>query len=149
MKIVKKIVIAAVFAVLVTTSVQALRASEADWSTIVTIDRQMEVPGVVLAPGSYLFQVLPNTGSRDIVLIYSADKKKLFGMIRGVPAYRVITSVEPTFNFEERADGAPQALQSWFYPDNHSGVQFLYHHTKNVQTTKATTSPVVTAWAVR
>jgi hypothetical protein len=84
---------------------------------------------MVLTPGTYIFKLADNPSDRKIVQIFSVDasgRQKLVTTILANSAYRLETPDKPVIKLEERPSGKPDAIQSWFYPGDNSGWQFVY-----------------------
>jgi hypothetical protein len=96
--------------------------------TIVTFDEPAAIPGHVLPAGTYVFKLLDSPADRDIVQVWNANDTRLLATAMAVPDYRPDTSDHPVFEFDERPAGEPVALESWFYPGDPNGQQFLYWH---------------------
>lgn len=101
-------------------------ASEDNQETLVTFDQSVEIPGAVLPAGSYRFVVLDQTSDRNIVQVFSSDRKKLFATETTVPSERARSADTTTFNIAERESSGPEALLKWFYPGETTGHEFLY-----------------------
>jgi hypothetical protein len=89
----------------------------------------VEIPGKVLTPGKYVFELLNSDSDRNTVEVFSEDSngsQSLVSIIQAVPAYTENISEKATIHFEERRSGAPEALHSWFYPGDHTGWEFVY-----------------------
>ena len=102
-----------------------VRADESDEKTIVTVNEPVQVPGKVLPAGTYVFKLL-DSNDRTVVAIYNNNERHLIALIRGIPDYRPKTPSKSVLQFEQRPNGQPEALKSWFYPGDNSGVQFVY-----------------------
>ena len=122
-----KLVAIAALAVIVTAFVPIVKASsdEADWPTIVTFHETVQVGDLVLTPGTYEFQLTHDTLLRNVVMIYSVDRKEWDGMVMGITAYRTNSSDKSTFAFQAGGQGAPEQLRYWFNPGWSRGVEFL------------------------
>ena len=113
----------------------------------------VEIPGIVLAPGKYAFQLADSTSDRNIVWIFSEDsegRESLVTTIMAIPDYVTETPDKPIIHFEERHSGTPEAIHSWFYPGDNTGWEFVYPkgHTLEASTnTTAAPAPVATAAA--
>jgi hypothetical protein len=105
--------------------VQMASASEENQEILVTFNQSVEVPGAVLPAGSYRF-VLVDTIDRNMVRIFSADRKKVFATEMTVPSERLRPADDPTFDFAERDSSKPNALLTWFYPGETTGHEFVY-----------------------
>src|SRR5215472_6038592 len=78
-------------ATLLFAAVPRLAADAWDKKTDITIDRPVEVPGLVLMPGTYTFKLL-NSTERHIVEITSQDGKQVYAIVFTAAARRL----EPT-----------------------------------------------------
>jgi hypothetical protein len=96
--------------------------------TIVTLNDSLEIPGMVLDPGTYVFQLAESQSNRHIVQIWTEDGQHLITTILAVPAYRQRPSDESVFDLDERPADAPMALRTWFYPGDNAGQEFVYDY---------------------
>ena len=118
--------------------------------TILKFNQPVEVPGHVLTPGTYVFQLADSSADRNVVQIFSEDKKGMDHLVTttmAIPDYRVATPVKTEVTFEERHRNTPEAVHSWFYPGDNYGWQFLYPKGQTLQVAKNTrpTAPVTRA----
>lgn len=118
--------------------------------TILKFNQPVEVPGHVLTPGTYVFQLADSSADRNVVQIFSEDKKGMDHLVTttmAIPDYRVATPVKTEVTFEERHSNTPEAVHSWFYPGDNYGWQFLYPKGQTLQVAKNTrpTTPVTGA----
>jgi hypothetical protein len=104
----------------------AARADESNKETTLTFSAAVEVPGRILPAGQYVFKLADSDSDRDIVQIFNADQTRLITNILGIPDYRLEPTGTTDITFEERSAGAPEAIHSWFYPGDNSGVEFTY-----------------------
>lgn len=102
------------------------KADEWDKRTIVTFNQPVEIPGRVLAPGTYVMQLLDSPSNRDIVQIFNQDQTQLYATILAIPDYRLEPTGKTVITLEERSAGSPEALKTWFYPGDLSGAEFTY-----------------------
>jgi len=104
----------------------------------------VEIPGKVLTPGKYVFELADSPSGRNTVQVFSEDStgnESLIATILAVPYYTWNTPDKPTVHFEERHSGAPEAIQSWFYPGDNTGWEFIYPKVQNLKaSTNATRS---------
>jgi len=104
-------------------------ADEWNKRTTLTFHQPVEVPGHVLTPGTYVFQLADLPSDRDVVQVFSQDNQgmdHLVTMAMAAPDYRIATPTKPTVTFEERHITSPEAVHSWFYPGDNYGWQFIY-----------------------
>lgn len=118
-------------------------AQEPSKKTIVTVNAPVEVPGMVLTPGTYVFKLLNVTANRNVVEILDKDEKHLLTTILAIPDYRLMPSDKPVISFEERPSGTPEAIKAWFYPGDNYGIEFVYPHKRAVQLAKRTNQNVL------
>jgi hypothetical protein len=106
----------------------------------------VEIPGRVLVPGKYVFELADNPSDRNIVQVFCEDStgnESLVATILAVPDYTSITPEQPILHFEERHSESPEAIQSWFYPGDSTGWEFVYPKRQSLEASANTMpSPV-------
>jgi hypothetical protein len=118
------------------------KADEWNEKTIFTFSGPVEIPGQVLAPGTYVFKLLDSLSDRNIVQVFNKNETHLYGTFLAIPDYRMQPSGKPVITFEERAAGAPEAVRAWFYPGNNYGNELVYPKAKAIELAKANNQPV-------
>src|SRR5215831_13936922 len=100
-----------------------LPAGADEWNkkTVVTFNRPVELPGIVLPAGTYVFKLLNSSSDRNIVLVYNAEENHLFTSILAIPNYRLNPNSDTVLRFDEGKRGQPDALRAWFYPADNFG----------------------------
>ena|SRR5215204_1749701 len=102
-------------------------ARPVDSRTYFTFSSPVELPGVMLHEGEYLFRIIDTTGSRRIVQVLSADGSQVYGMFHTIPAQRLDEpSEEAAVRFWEAPSALPPAIKTWWYPGDSQGREFLY-----------------------
>src|SRR6266478_5435902 len=104
-------------------------ADEWNKETRLEISGPLEIPGKVLAPGTYIFKLADSQSDRNIVEIFSEDangRQKLVTTVLAFSAYSVKTPDKPIIGLDERPSGSPQAIHNWFYPGDNAGWEFIY-----------------------
>jgi hypothetical protein len=89
----------------------------------------VEIPGKVLAPGKYVFELANSQSDRNIVQVFSENSDgndTLVATLMAIPDYMTDTPDKPVVHFEERHSGSPEAIHSWFYPGDNTGWEFVY-----------------------
>jgi hypothetical protein len=104
----------------------SLMAGERDQATQMTFNESVEVPGQVLAAGTYWFALMDSQSDRNIVQIWNEDRSQLIATVFTIADYRVEPADETLVTFEERPGDQAEAIQSWFYPGENSGHEFIY-----------------------
>ncbi len=102
------------------------KADQWDKRSVLTFDQPVEVPGMVLAPGTYTFKLMDSDSDRNIVQIFNRDETRLYTTILAIPGYRLNPADSTVVTLEERARGAPEAILDWFYPGQNYGEEFVY-----------------------
>jgi hypothetical protein len=118
-------------------------ADKWDQATKLTSTEAVEVPGQILPAGSYWLTLANTDSARNVVEIWNADRTHLITTILAVPDYVQKTPEKSIINFAERPSGQPEAIQSWFYPGNNFGEEFVYPKTRAKQLAKQTGRPVL------
>ena len=104
-------------------------ADEMNKRTEFQFSAPVEIPGKVLAPGKYVFELPNNSSDLNLVQVFSEDsngKESLVATLQAIPDYVLNTPGKPLIHFEEWPSGSPEAIQSWFYPGENVGWEFLY-----------------------
>jgi hypothetical protein len=104
-------------------------ADEWNKRTEFQISAPVEIPGRVLMPGKYVFELADNPADRNIVQVFSEDpagNESLVDIVIAVPDYTSNTPEQAILHFEERSSSSPEAIQSWFYPGDNTGWEFVY-----------------------
>jgi len=116
-----------VLALLMTTAGNAQRLTT--YWTVAELSAPFEVPGSnpqVLPAGTYTFKVIDPKIAPHIVQISNKDDTKVFTTVLTVPTTREVETDKMVMTFEERGEGQPQALRTWFSPHEKVGEEFVY-----------------------
>jgi hypothetical protein len=102
-----------------------------DWNkrTEFQFGAPVEIPGMVLTPGEYVFELADSQTDRNIVKVFSEDssgKERLVATLFVTPDYVSNTPDKPIIHFEERQSGSPDVIHSWFYQGDNTGWEFVY-----------------------
>ena len=93
--------------------------------TILTFSAPVEMPGVTLPAGTYVFRIA-DTPSRNVVQVFDKDEKDIIGQWLYVSAERPQVSGETVVTFKETREGMTPAVQFWYYPGERTGKEFIY-----------------------
>ncbi len=102
------------------------RADQQDKKTIMTFSQAVEIPGVVLPAGTYVFKLADSSANRHIVQVFNEDQTEIHATLLAIANYRLDPPEETVVEFEERAEGSPRAIHAWFYPGESYGWEFVY-----------------------
>jgi hypothetical protein len=112
-------------AAVLATQVQAQQTNEAE-QTFLTFSAPVEMPGVVLEPGTYEFRLANPVTSRNVVQVFKKDSNEPIGQWTFVDASRPRVSNETVVMFRETREGSTPAVQYWYYPGERIGKEFIY-----------------------
>jgi hypothetical protein len=101
--------------------------------TKVTLSAPVEVPGMTLPAGSYVFKLL-DTSDRNVVQIFDQNERKLITTVMAVPEEREEPPNGTIIRFEERSGNSPEAVHLWFYPGDKTGHLFIYRNKNHKDT---------------
>ena len=89
----------------------------------------VSLPGVTLAPGTYIFEVANPAGAADVVSVVSRDRSVAYftGLTRAITRPRGLPAAQ-SLSFGESAVGTPPAITAWWQQNERVGRQFLYPH---------------------
>jgi hypothetical protein len=93
--------------------------------TILTFNRSVQLPGVELGPGTYVFKV-PDFNYRHVVQVFNADETKLLATIIANSSERQFGTDRTALRFGEAPRDMPEPLLTWFYPQYKIGKEFIY-----------------------
>ena len=129
------------FALACTMAAPLLHADAWDRRTVVTFHEPVEIPRVVLGPGTYVVKLVNSSSDRDIVQFLNERGNHVFATVLAIPDYEPnMVRDHSVFTFEERAANSPQALKTWFYPGDNWGEEFVYPKAETVRTVPAPTT---------
>lgn len=142
-----KLIAAACFTAMI--GVLTLNVAAQDFNTnertYLTFSSTVELPGVTLQPGTYLFRLADSQSNRHIVQVFSQDEKQIHATILAVPAERLEVTGENVVTFREASEGATPAVQYWYYPGDRIGHEFVYPKDQAAQIAKRTGQNVLSS----
>ena len=119
-------------------------AQTADKRTYFTFSGPVDMPGVALPAGRYVFRLANPDTSRNVIQVASADGKRVFGMFHAYPADRSTASNDAEVRFLEASAGQPPAIKTWWYPGERTGYEFVYPKQQARRLAQRTRQPVLT-----
>ena len=144
MKRVKLVVTALALAAVATlTSGVAAQQTNVSERTFLTFSSAVEMPGVTLQPGTYVFK-LADTASRNVVQVWDNDEKNMLGQWLFVQSERPEVTEETVVTFRETREGATPAVQFWYFPGERIGKEFIYPRVQAERIAARTGQPVRT-----
>jgi membrane anchored protein len=101
-------------------------ADQWDKKTIITTNEVMQLPNMMLQPGTYVIKLADSSSNRHIVQFFDKDEKHLVTTVLAIPNQRLRLTGKSVFAFWEVPAGQPKALRAWFYPGDNFGQEFAY-----------------------
>jgi outer membrane protein OmpA-like peptidoglycan-associated protein len=100
-------------------------ADELNTSSRLTFSQPVEIPGMVLPAGTYVFKRADSVDPH-VIQIWNADQTHEYATLETVPDFRWKPSDEAVVTFEQRQKDSPKAVRSWFGPGDTTGERFVY-----------------------
>jgi len=110
-----------------------VRADEMDKKIIVSFNKPVEIPNTVLEAGTYVFKLADHGNIPNVVQVFNENETEIYASLLTIRKYRGTVSDQPVFQFEERNQGAPVAIDAWFYPGEDTGYEFVYSKEADIQ----------------
>ena len=105
----------------------AARATDYEKLTYFTFSAPVRIPGTVLKPGTYAFELANPETSRSVLRVTSQNGRKSYGQFYfSRDLYRHEATSKPVVVFRETPAGAPAIVRGWFYPSERHGYEFVY-----------------------
>lgn len=146
----KKLISSACGAVLLTAmSAMPARAQQPmDARTEFTFNQPVELPGVTVPPGTYIFRFVDATSGRKVMQVQAKDStNKTYGLFLTISAQRPKASDDAELRFLETPAGQPAAVKTWWYPGDTIGREFIYPKSQARRLAQATNATVLTTQA--
>jgi hypothetical protein len=135
-------------ALLMTMSATQASAQTMDSRTEFTFNQPVELPGVTLPPGTYVFRFADATTGRKVMQVLAKDSSnKTYGLFLTITAQRPKASDDAELRFLENPAGQPAAVKTWWYPGNSIGREFIYPKSQARRLAQATNQVVLTTQA--
>jgi hypothetical protein len=112
------LVVVVIFALPATSSAQSSK------TTVLTFSQPVEIPGMVLAPGTYAFK--ESSVDARIIQVWNATETRLYASLLTNPSYRADATNNAAVTLDEAAKGAPRAIKNWFSAGQNVGQEFVY-----------------------
>ena len=87
-----------------------------------TFNAPVQIPGVSLAPGAYVFRFI----TRDVVQVLNADRSLVYAMFLTIPASRGEMSDQYGMKLQRVRDDTPPRITHWFLPNQWTGFEIIY-----------------------
>jgi hypothetical protein len=87
-----------------------------------TFSAPVEIPGVGLAPGTYVFRTL----APSVIQVTSEDRSKIYAMFSTIPVSRTEATDNYAMTLKSIRDDAPPQIAAWFVPGSSTGYEPIY-----------------------
>jgi len=101
-------------------------AQTLDERVFFTFSGPVELPGVALSPGRYMFRLADPNRDSSIVQVLSADGTRAYGMFITRYTERLAPPSDPEIRFMESPADTPPAIKTMWYPGELTGREFVY-----------------------
>jgi hypothetical protein len=96
-------------------------------TTHFTFSGAVQLPGVTLPAGTYIFEVVNPNGSSDVVSVLSRDRKKVHLLRFTRPVYREAKGdLKASITLGETPAGTPPPVKAWYPQSETRGREFIY-----------------------
>lgn len=121
--------------------------SNVDQRTYLTFSGPVQMPGVTLAAGKYVFKLAP-TALHNVMQVFDGDEKDIIGQWFFIPRNRTTEEMsaadgKPVVTFMEAPEGVTPAVKYYFYPTDLAGKEFIYPKDQALKLAAATHQPVL------
>jgi hypothetical protein len=103
-----------------------------EWNkkSTLTADRRLELPGVVLEPGTYVIRLKEGSETRSLVEICNQDESQVIGTVLAVPDLAQRPDDSSEFTFFNVPQTSPEPVHTWFFSGDPIGLEFVYPKTR-------------------
>ncbi|MBI4459852.1 MAG: hypothetical protein HY648_07320 [Acidobacteria bacterium] len=119
-------------------------ASVFDKKTILTFNQAVQIPGMVLDPGTYVLKRTDPWLNPKVVSFLDSEERHMIATVFALPVERQTPTSEPEIHFAETRGGTPPALKRWFYPGDLTGAEFVYPKESTVLASVSVEQPPIT-----
>jgi hypothetical protein len=116
----------------------------ADERTFFTFSEPVELPGMTLPAGKYMFRIADTNSGKKIVQIFDESGMTIHATLLSIDARRMEPTEEATVEFLETAANQPRAIRVWWYPGDLTGHEFVYPKEQAIRLARASTATVLT-----
>ena len=125
-------IIAAVFTAMCLGAVSDATAQDSNvrQTTFLTFSGPVQMPGVTLPAGKYVFR-LADPALHNVIQVFDDRERKMMGQWFYIPAQRTSEQLraangKPVVMFHEMPEGTTPAIRYFFYPTDLAGKEFIY-----------------------
>ncbi len=102
-------------------------ATTANRTTYFTFNSPVGLPGVVLPPGSYIFEIANPGSAADVVRVFDRTRSKVYlGALTRRTSRQPSKGLDAAIVFSEANPSVPRRINAWYAAGDTSGHEFLY-----------------------
>jgi hypothetical protein len=121
--------------------------SNIDQRTFMTFSGPVQMPGVTLPAGKYVFKLAP-TALHNIMQVFDGQEKDIIGQWFFIPKNRTTEEMsaangKPVVTFMEMPEGVTPAVKYYFYPTDLTGKEFIYPKDQALKLAASSKQPVL------
>ena len=121
--------------------------SNIDQRTYLTFSGPVQMPGVTLPAGKYVFK-LADTSLHNVMQVFDGEEKNIMGQWFFIPKNRTTAEAndangKPVVIFMEAPEGMTPAVKYYFYPTDLTGKEFIYPKDQALKLAAASHQPVL------
>jgi hypothetical protein len=121
--------------------------SNVDQRTYLTFSGPVQMPGITLPAGKYVFKLAP-TALRNVMQVFDGEEKQIIGQWFFVPVERTTEEQaradgKPVVMFREMPEGVTPAVHYFYYPTDLRGKEFIYPKDQALKIAAATHETVL------
>lgn len=121
----------------------AARADEFNLATKITFSQPVEIPGMVLAAGTYTFKLADPDSDQSTLEILNGSQSKVYATLETVAALRSTPTSDTEVKLDNLGNGNVPVLTEWFYPGRATGREMLYSSKKEALLKQAKVETVI------
>jgi len=120
-------------------------ADEYNRQTYLTFSGPVQLPGITLPAGTYMLKLAdPGNGMLNAIQIWDRSGMHLYKTLQTMRRRRGEAPKDPIVMFKEAVAGQAQPVQSWFYPNDSTGYEFIWPKEEALKIAQVTHTGVLT-----
>src|SRR6185436_11129682 len=112
--------------------------------SVITLTDISEVPGMVVEPGTYVLKADEQSSfSRTTIELLNQDETQTLATFVAVADHRQRPNYDTLFTYFPGVTNGPKPIQTWFYPGDMNGYEFVYPKTRAKEIAQVTEDHVM------
>jgi len=130
--------------VILSLAVPSVYGNEWNKKTIIKLTEPMQIEGVLLQPGTYVFRLMDSTADRHVVRIMNEDETQVVATVIGMTHYELEPPNKSQTDLWETPATTPPAVKTWHSPGEMLGLQFTAPPPTQISAAPAPAAPAPT-----